>query len=160
MDEKSPSPPITEGSPTTADSHETNKNSEDEAEVKIEKTRRSVRIPRTNFHMPLPIIGTFKKEAARPESFTSSSTDSSSFDLKIDREEPIIRTQRGDSNRFAGDRSHNRRRSDEKADLPRLGGPKTVAFLYGGYLSGEREINPIRRPSSLSIDSGSSREMS
>lgn len=160
VDEKSPSPPITEGTLATADSHDTNKNSEDEAEVKIENTRRSVRIPRTNFHLPLPIIGTFKKEATRPESCTSSSTDSSSFDLKIDREEPITRTQRGDSNRFAGDRIHNRRRSDEKADLPRLGRPKTVAFPDGGYLSGEREINSIRRPSSLSIDSRSSREMS
>lgn len=160
MDEKSPSPPTTEGTPTTADSHDTNKNSEDEAEVKIEKTRRSVRIPRTDFHMPLPIIRTFKKEATRPESFTTSSTDSSSFDLKIDREEPIARTRRGDSNRFAGDRSHNRRRSDEKADLPKLVRPKTVAFLDGGYLNGNREIIPIRRPSRLSIDSRSSREMS
>lgn len=160
VEEKSPSSSITEGTPTTADSNGANKNSEDEAEVKPGCTRRSVRIPRTNSLLPLPIIGTFKKEETRPESFTSSSTDSSFFDLEIDREEPIPRTQRGDSNRFAGDRSHNRRRSDEKADLPRLGRPKTVAFLDGGYLSGEREINSIRRPSSLSIDSRSSRQMS
>lgn len=160
VDEKSPSPPITEGTPITADSHDTNKDSKDDAGLKLENTRRSVRISRTNFHLPLPIIGTFKKEATRPESFTSSSTDSDSFDLKVGSEEPITRTQRGDSNRFAGDRSHNRRRSDEKADLPRLGRPKTMAFLDGDHLSGEREINSIRRPSSLGIDSRSSREMS
>lgn len=143
VEEKSPFPPIIEGTPITADSHNLGEeDSEDDSEVEEE-------LEVTNFRLPLPTVGASKKEVARPESFTSPTIEtdkvSSSFDLEIDNEGSVVGTQRGDNNRLVGDNSHDRRRLNEKAGLPtRASRPKTVAILGGIYLDGRREINSHR----------------
>ncbi|UOH79936.1 hypothetical protein LQV05_002585 [Cryptococcus neoformans] len=143
VEEKSPSPPIIEGTPTTADSHNLGEeDSEDDSEVEEE-------LEGTNFRLPLLTVGASKKEVARPEPFTPPTIEtnkaSSSFDLEIDNEGSVVGTQRGDSNRLVGDNSHDRRRLNEKAGLPtRASRPKTVAILGGIYLDGRREINSRR----------------
>lgn len=167
VEEKSPSPPLTEGTPTTADSQDAGEEDGEggsEMEVELEDTRRGVRILGTNFHLPWLTDGMPKKELARPESFNSTTTEtnttSDSFDLEIDSEESTAGTQRGDCNRLVGDISYGRRRLDEKAGLPRSSRPKTMAILGGSYFDGRREVNPAQKSSSLSVDSRSLRKMS
>ncbi|WVQ85580.1 hypothetical protein IAT38_007746 [Cryptococcus sp. DSM 104549] len=158
VEEKSPSPPVTGVSSDVAS----------EINVKLGDQGPKgggvggLRIPGTSYRVAIPGIHTPKGEAARPESWASSSSEDSSEEETSESESDDSEKGRvpASTARDAATGSSTRRVKDDKAGLPKASRPKTMAVLGGGYLDGGKERDERRRrQSSVSLDSRSSREM-